>query len=128
MALSDDRRILASSLPNLLAERNLKLTAAKVAAEVRSLAAKGYIINLIIVGLPLHMNGSMSETGKQVGLFIAELKTLLTIEVVSWDERLTTTQAERLLKDNGRSRKQRAAVVDSLTAQIILQTYLDRSS
>jgi len=79
----------------------------------------------IIVGLPLNMNGTYSAKTKETIEFIEELSKVIKVPVKTWDERLTSMQAERFLISAGVSRAQRKKVTDKLAAQIILQSYLD---
>jgi putative Holliday junction resolvase len=71
------------------------------------------------------MNGKMGPMGDEVQHFVELLKTKLPYPVVLWDERLTTVQAERLLRESNLNRKKRSKVIDSMTAVILLQSYLD---
>jgi len=78
-----------------------------------------------VVGLPLNMNGSYSAKTKEVVEFMDSLTKAVDIPVKTWDERLTTVQAERALLEADMSRAKRKKVIDKLAAQIILQSYLD---
>jgi putative Holliday junction resolvase len=79
----------------------------------------------IIVGLPLNMDGTRSRKTKEVIAFVDELTKASGIPVKTWDERLTSMQAERVLLAADASRAKRKEVTDKLAAQIILQSYLD---
>jgi len=79
----------------------------------------------VIVGLPLNMNGTYSAKTKEVVEFIGTLSKAVTVPVKTWDERLTSMQAERVLLEADASRAKRRQVTDKLAAQIILQSYLD---
>ncbi|MFH0763798.1 MAG: Holliday junction resolvase RuvX [Candidatus Omnitrophota bacterium] len=78
-----------------------------------------------VVGLPLNMNGSYSAKTKEVVEFTDSLTKAVVIPVKTWDERLTTVQAERALLEADMSRAKRKKVIDKLAAQVILQSYLD---
>jgi len=78
-----------------------------------------------VVGLPLNMNGSYSAKTKEVVEFMDNLAKAVDVPVKTWDERLTTVQAERALLEADMSRAKRKKVIDKLAAQIILQSYLD---
>jgi putative Holliday junction resolvase len=80
----------------------------------------------VVVGLPRHMNGSAGEGASEALAFAKKLQTLLSCEVVTWDERLTTTAANRALRDSGRRTRDSRQIVDQVAAQMILQGYLDR--
>ena len=82
-------------------------------------------VSEIVVGLPLNMNGTYSAKTKEVVVFIDELSKAVKLPVKTWDERLTSMQAERVLLEADASRAKRRKVTDKLAAQIILQSYLD---
>lgn len=79
----------------------------------------------VIVGLPLNMDGTYSAKTKEVVEFMDSLLKFINIPVKTWDERLTTLQAERTLLEADMSRHKRKRLIDKLAAQIILQSYLD---
>ena len=82
-------------------------------------------IERIVVGMPRNMDGSYGPAAESVRAFIAELKKSVSAEIVTWDERLSTAQAERAMLEADYSRKRRRAQRDVLAAQLILQNYLD---
>src|SRR5205823_8710284 len=75
---------------------------------------------------PRHMNGSVGESAIDALAFAKKLQAVLPCEVVTWDERLTTTAANRALRDSGRRTRDSRHVVDQVAAQMILQGYLDK--
>ena len=79
----------------------------------------------IVIGLPINMDGTYSAKTKEVVEFVDSLAKAFSIPVKTWDERLTTVQAERVLLEADVSRAKRKKAVDKLAAQIILQSYLD---
>jgi putative Holliday junction resolvase len=84
----------------------------------------------LIVGLPLSLNGSLGPQGQRVQAFADALAARLSLPVETWDERLTSVEANRRLRPYGRrsrgkSRERAKAAVDALAAAIILQAYLD---
>ena len=79
----------------------------------------------VIVGLPLNMDGTYSAKTKEVIEFMDNLLKVINIPVKTWDERLTTLQAERTLLAADMSRAKRKRLIDKLAAQVILQSYLD---
>ena len=83
--------------------------------------ARPYQVQEILVGLPRHMDG---RPGEQVEEILA-LAQALGARVSTWDERLSTVEAERLLIQADLSRKRRRLVVDQVAASLILQAYLD---
>jgi len=82
-------------------------------------------IDLIIVGLPRNMDGSYGPAALKVQVFIAALQKAVMIPIKLQDERLTSTQANRVLIQGNVSRKKRKAKVDQTAAAILLQSYLD---
>jgi len=84
-----------------------------------------YNIEKIVVGLPKNMDGSIGEQGKKVLDFIEELKKEINLLILTWDERLTTKEAEGVLLKADLSRAKRKKVIDKLAAALILQGYLD---
>lgn len=85
-------------------------------------------IEKFVVGLPIYLSGDESAMTKDVRNFASNLEKYTGIPVVLLDERLTSRQAENLLKERSMKRKKRAQVVDILSAAIILQTFLDMES
>ena len=73
------------------------------------------------------MDGTLGPQAEKVKQFIAFLIQEISMEVVYWDERLTTIAAERVLIGGGVSRKKRKKFIDKLAAVIILQSFLDNS-
>lgn len=82
-------------------------------------------VERVIVGLPLLLNGSRGVEARKAERFAAELGRALDLPVETWDERLTSVQAERVLLAADVSRKRRKEVLDAMSAQILLQSYLD---
>jgi len=82
-------------------------------------------IDAVVIGLPLDMRGKDSPMTVEVRKFADYLHAALQLPIVLWDERLTSAQAERQLRDAGMKRKQRAERSDTLAAALILQSYLD---
>ena len=79
----------------------------------------------VVVGLPRHMNGSVGTGAAEALAFADKLRGLVSCEVITWDERLTTTAANRALRASGRKTRDSRAFVDQVAAQMILQGYLD---
>lgn len=82
-------------------------------------------VGLVLVGLPRNMDGSYGPAALKVQAFVAALKDAVTIPIKLWDERLTSTQAQRFLIQGGVRRDQRKEKVDKTAAAILLQSYLD---
>ncbi len=85
-------------------------------------------IGEVIIGLPLRMNGTRSSQTDKTLAFRDFLAKHLTIPIHTWDERLTTVQAIKILKRGHIRRKKRVYLVDKIAAVIILQGYLDRKN
>ncbi len=79
----------------------------------------------IVVGLPFHMDGRPGDHHDDVLAFVALLEERFGLPVSTVDERMTTLQAERALREAGLTRKKRKARVDQVAAQLILQFWLD---
>ena len=80
---------------------------------------------VIVVGLPLNMDGSEGPAARRARRFGAALRRELGLEVELWDERLSTAEAERALIESGERRARRREVRDGVAAALILQSYLD---
>ncbi len=92
-----------------------------------------YQVTKIIIGYPLNMNGTAGPQAEKIESFIKQLSKKIKyvlkpdwqIEIIKYDERLTTVQADRVMKDGELTRKERKAIVDRIAAQLILQNYLE---
>ena len=119
LALSDELRVTAQGLATL--ERiNIREDLAALAA-----LASERGVSEFLVGLPLHMSG---DEGRQSGFardFGRRLGERTGVPVTFWDERLTTVEAQRVLRSSGISIEKRARAVDRLAAVILLESYLD---
>jgi len=120
VALSDELRITAQPLAVIEIER-----LGDAVARIQALCAE-HEVDTIVVGLPLSMSGgdkgSSSVRARNLARLLAEA---VTAEIVLWDERFTTAEAERVLIQGNVRRKARRAVVDKIAAALILQGYLD---
>lgn len=116
VAVSDETGYLARGLATINRDEKSGSTIQKLVEQ--------YEVEKIVFGLPLKLNGEpSSQTGRTVS-FVEELKKVVLVPFVSWDERLTTREAEKLLLEADLSRKKRKKLLDKLSAQIILQSYL----
>ena len=120
LAVSDVGGFLAGGIGQI-SPGGMKNTARAVAEEAKKQAAV-----LIVVGLPKNMDGSEGFRAEAVRAFVALLAEETDIPIALTDERLSTCEAHRYLQSTGTGGKKRKAVVDTLSAQIILQDYLDR--
>ncbi|MFA5189521.1 MAG: Holliday junction resolvase RuvX [Verrucomicrobiia bacterium] len=119
VAASDETGTLALPLEQVDAEPLAR------ACERIAVLARERDVERIVVGMPRNMDGSYGPAAESVRAFIAVLKKTVSLEIVSWDERLSTAQAERTMLEADYSRKRRRAQRDALAAQLILQNYLD---
>jgi putative Holliday junction resolvase len=119
VAVSDERHILARSLGMLHNKPDF-------AHKLMALLKKEGVIDKIVVGLPLTMRGQDSAMTEAARQFAKNLEQDVQLPVELWDERLTSALIERSLVDAGVRRKERAQMSDTLSAVIILQSYLDR--
>jgi putative Holliday junction resolvase len=87
-----------------------------------------YEVERVVVGLPRNMDGSIGPQAESVRKFISQLKNKTDIPVETWDERLTTVAAEKVLIGADISRAMRKKVIDKMAAVFILQGYLDRAA
>lgn len=85
-------------------------------------------VELLLVGMPRNMDGSYGPAALKVEEFVAVLKTALTVPLKTWDERLTSAQANRFLIQANVRREKRKEKVDKTAAAILLQSYLDSLS
>ena len=79
----------------------------------------------IVVGMPRNMDGSIGPQAKLVQDFVAVLKKSVTVPVVTWDERLSSAEAEDRLRDAGVNARDAKKKVDASAAAILLQDYMD---
>ena len=119
LAISDELELLASPI-GTVTERNLNVLAEKVAATAKEQGA-----GALVVGLPRNMDGSKGESAERAEAFAEQLRTLTDLPVALWDERLTTVSAIGYLNETNVRGKKRKGVIDTLSAQIILQNFLD---
>ncbi len=92
--------------------------------QLRQVIAR-YEVREIVVGYPLHMSGDASPQSRRVSEFAEEVRQRFNLPVHLWDERLTSTQANRVLRESEMSIRRRAEVVDRLAAVLILQSFLE---
>jgi putative holliday junction resolvase len=122
LAVSDELHITAQGLPTL--ERtNIREDLAKLS----QLAAERGVAS-ILIGNPVRMNGSEGTGSAWVREFAEKLEKHTGFRVRLWDERLTTVEAGRVLRESGISREKRGRAVDRLAAVILLQSYLESCS
>lgn len=94
--------------------------------ELKRIIKKYGGVDEIVVGFPKTMSGEIGEQAKMVLDFVEAIKKEFKLNVNTWDERLTTVEAEKALISAGLSREKRKKVIDKSAAARILQSYLDR--
>ena len=120
LALSDPSGILASPLPFLENKSPQQISSALTQL------AQTHQVEQLIVGLPRNMDGSYGPSAQKVRDFITLIQPLFTTPIQTIDERLTTAQATKELSSFGLSHRELRKKVDSSSACLILQQFLDR--
>ncbi len=122
VAVTDGLGLTALSLEtiNRTKENHLRATYRRIDELV-----KEYDVSLIVVGLPLNMDGSEGERAMLARAFAAELEKKTGVETYMQDERLTTVEADEILTLTGAHKKDRKAHIDAMAAAIILTDYLN---
>lgn len=122
LALSDPLGITAQGLPTLQ-----RTTIREDLAALDALARENGV-KLILMGHPLNMSGSEGRQALYTREFAERLGRYTGLEIRFWDERLTSMEAERVLKQSGVSIDKRAKAVDRLAAVILLGSFLDSAA
>ena len=126
IAYSDETHLIATNLPTMFTERKIEKTVKKLSNLIHQHEKElNYSTETIIVGKPLLMSGRNSLMTDEVLYFIELLSKEVSCPIMTWDERLTSVQAERTLMEAEFTRKKRSQHVDKVSAIIILQSYLD---
>jgi len=124
-----DRRIgLAISDPNgriAVPLRTLHRTAQDSAFDAIAALVAEEDVEAVVVGLPLSLDGSTGPQAESVQEFVRQLLPAINVPVTLWDERLSTVQAEQMLRRDRPASRKGKAEQDALAAAIILQGYLD---
>ena len=103
-----------------LAERNQDVLVRKISDKAKELGTEH-----IVVGLPMNMDGSRGERAQKCEEFAKKLSESTGLEVSMWDERVTTVQAIGILNETNVRGKRRKAVIDTVAATLILESYLE---
>ena len=122
VAMSDPLGITAQAVETIWRKDENKLR--KTCARIEELISE-YEVERIVLGLPKHMNNDLGERAQKALAFGEMVKRRTGLEVVMWDERLTTVEAERTLIENNVRRENRKPYIDQIAAVFILQGYLD---
>ena len=122
VAISDPLGITAQAIETICRKDENKLR--KTCARIETLIEE-YKVERIVLGLPKHMNNDIGARAERSLEFGKMLSRRTGLEVVMWDERLTTVEAERTLIENKVRREDRKKYIDKIAAVFILQGYLD---
>ena len=123
IAMTDILQVVSSPF-DIIESVSLKKDAIKIVD-----IAKNNDVSCIVFGLPINMNGTEGEMAETVRKVIEEIKLVSNVNITTIDERLTTSQAERVLVcEANMSRQKRKGLKDKIAASFILQTYLDMKS
>jgi putative Holliday junction resolvase len=118
LALSDALGITAQGLPTLDTKKTKDIF-----AQLKNII-KEKNVTQVVVGMPKNMNGTMGPKGMEVKEFIRELNRKTKTDVVPWDERLSSVQSLKIMREMGTKQKHKE-MVDQISATLILQSYLD---
>ncbi len=119
LALSDSDGFLASALCTV------KETGLRALAKAIADKATEHNVRMIVMGHPINMNGTLGESSARVHKLAEEIAVVCDIPITLFDERCTTMAATNILNMTDTTGKKRKAVIDNLSAAIILQNYLD---
>lgn len=119
LAVSDPLGITAQGL-DTIHRQNKRRDFAELERVIRD-----HDVSEIVMGLPLRMSGAEGIQAEKMQAFADEIRRRFKLPVHLWDERLTSAQANRLLRETDMSIKQRGAVVDQMAAVLILQNWMD---
>ncbi len=122
VAISDALLLTAQGVEVIRREQENKLR--RTLSRIEALISQ-YEVEKIVLGYPKHLNNSVGERALKSEEFAELLRKRTNLEVILWDERLTTVAANQVLKLGGLDVKKKAGVVDKLAAVLILQGYLD---
>ena len=122
VAISDELRLTVRPLTTL---RRHKQSRNQIIAQLQNLIEENEVAELV-VGLPLSLDGSFGDAAERVMVFIGELKKTISIPIIEQDERLTSREAEEVMRELGFDLRKRKEKSDEYAAAIILQDYLGR--
>ena len=122
-AISDSLLLTAQGIEVIRRKQENKLR--RTLARIEELI-KEYEVSKIVLGYPKNMNNTIGERAKKSEEFAELLKKRTSLEVILWDERLTTVAASQVLTEGGLGYTKQEAVIDKIAAVFILQGYLDK--
>jgi len=121
VAISDELGMIAQGL------KTIKRKSMEEDIREISLIITQYKISKIVVGLPKNMDGTIGKQAEMVFQWIKAVQKKFGLPMVTWDERLSTVEASKVLLEADLSRKERKGVIDKLAAVLILEGYLNQS-
>jgi putative Holliday junction resolvase len=121
VAISDELGMIAQGL------KTIKRKSMEEDLKEISLIITQYKIDKIVVGLPKNMDGTIGKQAQMVFQWIKTVQEKIGLPMLTWDERLSTVEASKILLEADLSRKERKGVIDKLAAVLILQGYLNQS-
>jgi putative Holliday junction resolvase len=119
VAVSDPLQVVARSL-QVLTRTGLEHDLAALTDLV-----KEFEVETVVVGHPRTLSGEVGQQAQLVEAFVEELRQVIDVPIVLWDERLSTVSAARLLRERGLTAKAQRRKIDATAAAIFLQSYLD---
>ena len=119
LALCERSEILAFPLC-AITEKNLDVLAKKISEKILETNTE-----LLVIGLPKNMNGTLGKSAENTMCFKEIMGNYTNIPIVLWDERLTTVSAQQYLNSGNVKSKNKKSIIDALSASIILQSYID---
>lgn len=122
VALSDELGITAQ--PIMTIERKSANKLRKTLAQIEELI-EAYEVSFVVLGYPKNMNNTEGARVEVTKEFKEHIERRTGLEVILWDERLTTVESERILMESGVRREHRKEYIDKMAAAIILQSYMD---
>ena len=119
VAVSDETKTIAQPLEYIPAEpfADFLVRLKKILTEKEA--------DCLLIGMPRNMDGSYGPAAQKVEAFVAVIRSAITVPIKLWDERLTTTMANRIMIQGHVRREKRKEKVDAMAAAILLQSYLD---
>ncbi|TNF49614.1 Holliday junction resolvase RuvX [bacterium] len=120
IALSDEGRTIASPHSVLKRSHSLRKDMEKISSLIEQSD-----VGMVVVGIPRQLNGTLGLAAERILEVVQKFKDELGVPVKTWDERLSTAEAQKILIDGDVSRKKRKGAVDRIAAALFLQTFLD---
>lgn len=122
LAICDKKEILSFPF-GVIEEKDMEILCKKITEKINESKTE-----LVVIGLPKNMDGSLGESAERVKKLGEKLKSISKINIDFWDERKTTVTAHEYLNQTNTRGKKRKSIIDAVSATIILQNYLDYRS